>query len=62
MTLEVLMSNSKKKSKHKPNQAVLHQVTELIGKQPSNVQEEVVNELLAQRIESMTYSGPIPHP
>lgn len=56
------MSNSKKKSKRKSNQAKVHQVTEFIEKQPSDVQEEVVNELIAQRIESMTYSGPIPHP
>ena len=56
------MSNSKKKSKRKSNQATVHKVTEFIEKQPSDVQEEVVNELIAQRIESMTYSGPIPHP
>lgn len=56
------MSNSKKKSKRKSNQATVHQVTEFIENQPSEVQEEVVNELIAQRIESMTYSGPIPHP
>ena len=56
------MSNSKKKSKRKSNQATVHKVTEFIKKQPSDVQEEVVNELIAQRIESMTYSGPIPHP
>ena len=56
------MSNSKKKSKRKSNQATVHKVTECIKKQPSDVQEEVVNELIAQRIESMTYSGPIPHP
>ena len=56
------MSNSKKKSKRKSNQATVHKVTEFIEKHPSDVQEEVVNELIAQRIESMTYSGPIPHP
>lgn len=63
-----LMSNSKKKSKHKPssnpkpNLTTAHQVTEFINNQPTDVQEEVVDKLIARRVESMSYSGPIPHP
>lgn len=63
-----LMSNSKKKSKHKPNSnpkpnlTTAHQVTEFIEKQPTDVREEVTDKLIAQRVESMSYSGPIPHP
>lgn len=57
------MNNSKKKSKRKDNLATANRITEHIEKQPSDVQEEVVNELIARRVESsMTYSGPIPHP
>ena len=62
------MSNSKKKSKHKPssnpkpNLTTAHQVTEFIEKQPTDVREEVTDKLIAQRVESMSYSGPIPHP
>ena len=59
----MLMNNSKKKSKRKDNLATANRITEHIEKQPSDVQEEVVNELIARRVESsMTYSGPIPHP
>ena len=65
-----LMSNSKKKSKHKPssnpnsksNLTTAHQVTEFIEKQPTDVREEVTDKLIAQRVESMSYSGPIPPP
>jgi hypothetical protein len=68
------MSNSKKKSKHKPssnpnsksksksNLTTAHQVTEFIEKQPTDVREEVTDKLIAQRFESMSYSGPIPPP
>ena len=57
------MNNSKKKSKRKDNLATANRITEHIEKQPSDVQEEVVNELIDRRVESsMTYSGPIPHP
>lgn len=64
------MSNSKKKSKHKPssnpnsksNLTTAHQVTEFIEKQPTDVREEVTDKLIAQRVESMSYSEPIPPP
>ena len=56
------MTNSKKKSKQKPNEATVNQVTEYIKKQPDDVQEKVADMLLARRVESMSYSGPIPHP
>ncbi|VTY27960.1 Uncharacterised protein [Streptococcus parasanguinis] len=56
------MTNSKKKSKQKPNEATVDQVTEYIKKQPDDVQEKVADILLARRVESMSYSGPIPHP
>ena len=53
-----LMSNSKKKSKHKPssnpnsksNLTTAHQVTEFIEKQPTDVREEVTDKLIAQRV------------
>lgn len=65
-----LMSNSKKKPKHKhssnpnstSNLTTAHQVTEFIEKQPIDVREEVTDKLIAQRVESMSYSGPIPPP
>lgn len=56
------MSSSKKKTKRKPNSVTVHQVTEFIEEQPDDIPEEVVKELIARRFESMTYSGPIPHP
>ncbi|HEL0614492.1 TPA: DUF2335 domain-containing protein [Streptococcus equi subsp. zooepidemicus] len=56
------MSNSKKNSKSKKNVATAQQVTEYIKGQPKDVQEQVAKELIARRVESMQYSGPIPHP
>ena len=62
------MSNSKKKSKHKPssnpkpNLTTANQVAEFIEKQPTDVQEEITDKLIARRVESMSYSGPIPPP
>ncbi|MEI4367353.1 DUF2335 domain-containing protein [Streptococcus suis] len=56
------MSSSKKKTKRKPNSVTVNQVTEFIEEQPDDIPEEVVKELIARRFESMTYSGPIPHP
>lgn len=39
------MTNSKKKSKQKPNEATVNQVTEYIKKQPDDVQEKVADML-----------------
>ncbi|WP_438467792.1 DUF2335 domain-containing protein [Streptococcus pluranimalium] len=54
------MTNSNKK--HKKNALSETQVIDLIESQPSEVQEEIAEKLLARRVQSINYSGPIPHP
>lgn len=54
------MTNSNKK--HKQNKLSETQIIDLIESQPSEIQEEIAENILARQVQSVNYSGPIPHP
>lgn len=54
------MKNSNKK--HKQNKLSETQIIDLIESQPSEIQEEIAENILARQVQSVNYSGPIPHP
>lgn len=60
MILEKHMSGSNKK-KHKDRLSE-EQMIELLEEQPEEIQDEVADKIIAKRVQSLTYSGPIPHP
>lgn len=54
------MSGSNKK-KHK-NHLSEQRMIELLEEQPEEIQDGVADKIIAKRVQSLTYSGPIPHP